>query len=787
MNLSDRNRPTAAGPRLPVRALIVEDSPLDVDLMVRAMERFGFQVEWKQVFERSTLVEGLNRGGWNIVLSDNAMPGFSGLDALIEVKQVDPDLPFILVSGTIGEETAVEAIRAGADDYLLKDRLAGLGPAVKRALHAAEERGRRKQAEAAVKAGEVYYRSLFETSLYGIAIIGRDRKFLQVNGAFCRLVEYASDELIGQLEIAELIHPEDVAGSLERTEQLVRREIDHFVVEKRCVTKTGRILETVFFVSGIYDSDGGFAAAAASVMDITARRQAELALRKSEEQFRALAENSLDTIMRFDRELRHVYVSPMAERQTGIPVSRFIGKTHREIGFPEDLVQLWEGILEKVFQSGQVQRVEFQLNPKVWIDWLCIPEFDGQGQVQAVITSSRDISQRKAAEGEREQLQSQLLQSQKMEAIGRLAGGVAHDFNNNLSVISGYAELARDVLAPQDPLLVNIEEILKATQKSVELTRQLLAFSRRQIIEPKVIDLNRLVGESEKMLARLVGEDVEVRVVKGPDLWPVKMDPSQADQILANLVVNSRDAMPNGGRLTIRTQNFTIDEPFCRRNPGALPGPFVLLSVSDTGIGMDREAQEHAFEPFFTTKDPGAGTGLGLATIYGIVKQNGGFITFDSEVGQGTTFNIYIAKSGEGPAEGEAPEGDLETFGQETILVVEDQPDILALCKAFLRGRGYRVLAAQHPGEGLLICEKHSGLIDLLITDVVMPTMSGKELRERIAGIMPGIRVLYMSGFTADAIAHRGVLAEGEAFIQKPFTKKEFLRKVRQILNLESL
>lgn len=379
-------------------------------------------------------------------------------------------------------------------------------------------------------------------------------------------------------------------------------------------------------------------------------------------------------------------------------------------------------------------------------------------------------------------MQRQFLHSQKMEAVGRLAGGMAHDFNNMLSVIIGYGDLAKKELSPKDPLYLEVEEILKAANKSADLTRQLLAFSRQQIIEPRVLDFNRIISDSENMLRRLLGEDIDLRCVPQADLWPVKMDPSQIDQILVNLAVNARDAIPNTGRLVIGTGNTVLDETYCAKHVGFRPGDYVILTVSDTGSGMDRETLEHLFEPFFTTKREGKGTGLGLSTVFGIVKQNSGSINVHSEPGTGTTFELFFPRYFGRPVHAEEEKAPPVLKGSETVLVVEDEEQILAICKAFLDSHGYRVLAAGQPGEAIILCEKYEGDIHLLITDVVMPSMNGKELKERIEKLKPGIRVLYTSGYTSDVIAHRGVLAEGVTFIQKPFTMQDFLKKVRGIL-----
>ena len=406
---------------------------------------------------------------------------------------------------------------------------------------------------------------------------------------------------------------------------------------------------------------------------------------------------------------------------------------------------------------------------------------DGSTLWHGIIT---DITDRKRAEVEQEKLQAQLLQAQKMESIGRLAGGVAHDFNNMLGVILGHTEMALEQVDPAQPLHFDLQEIRKAAERSTELTRQLLAFARKQTISPRVLDLNQTVEGMLKMLRRLIGEDIHLSWTPGRDLWPVKVDPSQIDQILANLCVNARDAIAGVGKITIETGNTTFDEAYCGDHVGYVPGEYVLLAVSDDGCGMDKETLGKLFEPFFTTKELGKGTGLGLATVYGIVKQNNGFLNVYSEPGQGTTFRIYLPRyAGKAEQARTAAPQESAMRGRETILVVEDEPEILNLTKRMLEKQGYHVLTAGTPGEAIRLAEEHAGEIHLLMTDVVMPEMNGRDLAKRMISFYPNIRRLFMSGYTANVIAHHGVLDEGVHFIQKPFSIRDLAAKVRQALD----
>ena len=394
----------------------------------------------------------------------------------------------------------------------------------------------------------------------------------------------------------------------------------------------------------------------------------------------------------------------------------------------------------------------------------------------------RDISERKAAEAEKQHLMAQLNQSQKIESIGRLAGGVAHDFNNMLGVILGHAELALMHLDPGQSTHAHLTEILNATERSANLTRQLLAFARKQTITPKVLDLNETVASMFKMLHRLIGEDIRLTWQPAANLWLVKIDPSQIDQILANLCVNSRDAISGLGVIAMETQNSTIDAGYCAVHGDAAPGEYVRIAVSDNGCGMDKETLSHIFEPFFTTKETGTGTGLGLATVYGIVRQNNGFINIYSEPGQGTTFTIYLPRH---DGETEAVAGDEAPLmrGNETILLVEDEPANLEITAMMLQNLGYAVHSASTPGEAIRLAREHASGIHLLITDVIMPEMNGQDLSTNVLSVCSHVKLLFMSGYTANVITHHCVLDEGINFIQKPFTTKDLATKIRDVLN----
>jgi PAS domain S-box-containing protein len=408
---------------------------------------------------------------------------------------------------------------------------------------------------------------------------------------------------------------------------------------------------------------------------------------------------------------------------------------------------------------------------------------DAAGRTVGSYGVNQDITERLQSEKERKRLQDQLNQAQKMESVGRLAGGVAHDFNNMLGIIIGHVELAMVQVTSTSKLHNDLVEIQKAAQRSADLTSQLLAFARKQTVLPKVLDLNHTITLMIKMLRRLIGEDIEMVWRPGADLWSVEIDPAQIDQILVNLCVNAKDAIDDGGKILIETQNVEIDDAYCGKHAGCKPGHYVMLAFSDNGCGVDDQLRDHLFEPFFTTKEVGKGTGLGLATVYGIVKQNKGYIYVYSEPGQGTTFKVYLPRSLEAVPELPVSPSVKIAKGTETILLVEDEAAIMKLTATALGRCGYTVIAASSPAEALAIVEQKAGPIDLLLTDVVMPGMNGRQLKELVEKQLPNIQTLYMSGYTAKAVALRGILTDDVHFLQKPFTPSTLARKVRKVFD----
>ncbi|WP_321495465.1 ATP-binding protein [uncultured Desulfobacter sp.] len=503
------------------------------------------------------------------------------------------------------------------------------------------------------------------------------------------------------------------------------------------------------------------------------------ALQESEKGFRSLFERLPVSLFRSTPAGHFLTVNPALVRMMGFPDWETLINTNLVNIYPNpEQREQWRSIAER---DGIVRDYEVQMRRFDGTDiciWLtCRAIRDSEGQVLFYEGILEDVTERK-------KLEEQVRHSRKMEAVGQLAGGVAHDFNNMLSVIMGYAELILLEIDDDDPLRDRIEDIHEAGIRSMELTRQLLAFARKQTINPEILDLNSTLQGMLKLLQRLIGEDIDLLWMPGADLWPVKMDPSQVDQILANLCLNARDAIDGPGKITIETQNIEFDAAYCAEHSGFSPGRYVMLAVSDNGCGMDMSTLDKIFEPFYTTKELGKGTGMGLATVYGIVKQNTGFINVYSETGHGSTFKIYLRRDA---AEGEEiketrPVGSFLT-GDATILLVEDEPAALKMTKAMLEKFGYTVLAASSPAEAMRIAEENSDRITLLITDVVMPGMTGRDLAENLILLYPWLKCMFMSGYTSNVIAHQGVLDEGVNFIQKPFSSRELATRISQALN----
>jgi hypothetical protein len=637
-----------------IRIVHLEDDPHDAALVQSALEAGGISCAITCVQTREEFLAELDGGDIDLILSDSALSAFDGMAALRVARARCPFVPLIFVCGTTGEQQAIDSLKSGATDYILKDRLSRIVPAVRRAMREVEERAGNRRTEEALRTTEQRLGLIFSESILGIALVGVDGRPVLTNAALQKMLGYTDEELRA-MPFDDFTHFEDIAADRALYEELIHGTRKNYQMEKRYVRKNGEVI--------------------------------------------------------------------------------------------------WARL------SVSVQGV-------------------AKGRAEFAIAMVEDIT-------ERRNLQAQFIEAQKMEVVGKLAGGVAHDFNNILFVIMGSNDLLDSELAPNSSLKKNCGMIRQALDRAVGLTRQLLVFSRKQTVQFAVLDINTVVEEMEKMLRRLVDENIALTIIPGKQIGHIKADSGYIGQVLMNLAVNARDAMPDGGRLIISTSNLTLDEPFARKHTGAIPGNYVMLSVNDTGTGMTPEVRARIFEAFFTTKASGQGTGLGLATCQTIVQQCGGYIEVESEVAKGTTFKIYFPRvdqpldataslNHDGPVPG----------GTETLLLVEDEPDVRHLAHDVLETLGYVVIRASNGQHGLHLAAEHKGSkIALVITDVVMPQMGGIVMAEWLRTIDPHLKILFTSGYTDDTIALASLLKKGIEFLPKPYTPATLARKVRQMLD----
>jgi PAS domain S-box-containing protein len=619
-----------------------------------------------------------------------------------------------------------------------------------------------------------------------ILVLNADGCISLINQKGCRLLGYSEDELLGQKWFDTCLpQPEGMEKIFPYFLRLIEGKIEgEEYFENAVMTKKGELRQIAWHNRLLKDKNGMVIGVLSAGEDITGRKKAESAVRESQELLSLFIRQS--PIFAFIKEVkpnesRVVQASDNFQQMIDISSSDMLGKTMEEL-FPADIAAKITSDDWKVVQNGVTLKLDEDFNGRNYTS-IKFPIVQAGKTMLAGYTI--DITERKKAEEDRGKLETQLRQSQKMEAIGQLAGGIAHDFNNMLSVINGYSEMLLKKTPPPDPKHDLIREINKAGERSAALTQQLLAFARKQTISPKLLDLNDTVAGMLKMLQRLIGENIELFWKPAANLWKVKMDPSQINQILANLLVNARDAISNSGKVTIETGKANLDEAFCQMHPDSTPGKYVVLSVADNGCGMSKETIEHIFEPFFTTKKIGEGTGLGLATVFGIVKQNNGLINVYSELEKGSRFKIYLPMhESENGTKDDSHESRIIFTGTETVLLVEDEDALLQFTKMILEQMGYTVLSANAPEKALELSEEHKGDIHILITDVVMPGMSGRALNDKIRAGRPGIKCLFISGYTADIIAHNGVLDPDIHFLEKPFTAEELSAKLREALSL---
>lgn len=659
----------------------------------------------------------------------------------------------------------------------------------------------RKKIELALEESEKRYRMIVENMSESIAVIDLNLQYIYQSPSEIRITGYTPEEIM-KISPEKQVTPETyVRGIRMLTEELEKEfsgePVDPYrsrTIEMEFYHKNGGTVWLEETASFTRDESGKPTGILLTGRNITERRKIQQALEESEKRYRMIVENIREVVLTTDLNLRQIYVSPSCVWLIGYNQEEFMSIPIDKILTPDSFTLAQNTLAEELTSefSGEPvdpnrsRTVEVELYHKnggtVWLEITATFIRDENGKPVGLLMAGRDINARKKAEEEKAKLEEQLLQAQKMESVGRLAGGVAHDFNNMLNVILGYVELSKPKLTSGDPVLKDIEEIEKAASRSRDITSQLLAFSRKQIISPKIINLNELILSIQKTLARVIGEDIHLNFYPQENLWQIKFDPTHIEQILFNLAANARDAMPGGGKLTMETNNVHLDEAFCRDHLGFLPGDYVVLTVSDSGSGIDKESLQYVFEPFFTTKDVGKGTGLGLAMVYGIVKQNGGFINVYSEPGQGTTFKIYMMRNLEMDATVEETKEGSAVFSPAMILLVEDDDMVRGMITQMLKAIGYSVIPAATPEEALSLCEKGDTTVDLVITDVVMPVMNGRELRDKLRVVKPAIKVLFVSGYTSNVVVHHGILEEGVHFLQKPFSLNDLSRKVSEVL-----
>jgi two-component system, cell cycle sensor histidine kinase and response regulator CckA len=754
-----------------ITVLLVEDNPGDARLMREAVrEAEGSHIQLVHVDTLHKALHRLDQDRFDVVMLDLSLPDAEGLTTLVRTHAHAPSVPIVVLTGLDDEGLAIRAVREGAQDYLVKGQVTG--QLVVRAMRYATER---KRAFEALQRSEEYYRSLIENALDIITVVDPDGLVRYGSPSFERVLGYPQGALTGT-NILSVMHPEDTSRFSEMLEIGTNNPGTTQSFECRLKHRSGhwRVIEAIGKQFEQHTAVNGFVL---NSRDITERKRAEEQLRQVNDALRAVIETSPLAIYALDLDGNVKSWNSAAQRIFGYAEDEVVNRrlpivsVEDEEAFLDRIRDAVSGNLLVGYEERRYKKSGDPIEVSIWNAQLR----DATGAVTGIVEAVADNSERK-------RLEEQFRQAQKMEAVGRLAGGIAHDFNNLLTVITGYCQMLLDRIPPEDPMSEDMLQVLKAADRATTLTKQLLAFSRRQIFQPKVIDLRMLISDMDHILKRLVGENIKLVTTSDANLKPVRVDPGHLEQVIVNLVVNARDAMPHGGTLTISMTNADVSSTFHHIN---LPhGPYVLLEVTDTGVGIDESTKAHLFEPFFTTKEKGRGTGLGLSTSYGIVKQNRGEILVRSEPGAGSTFSIYLPvplKQDVDPIERNEPEK--RTFrGAETVLVAEDEDGVRTVVTEMLRKQGYTVVTAPGGAAAVDIAGKLAR-VDLLITDVIMPGMNGPELAKNLRTFRKDLRVLYVSGYTDSLFAREGELEPGTAFLHKPFTPNQLASKVREVLD----
>jgi PAS domain S-box-containing protein len=762
----------------PLHVLLIENSAADAELNLRELQRAGFKCRPQVVASPTEFLAHVGRFPFDVVLADYRLPSWNGMDAFTAMRRAGHDVPFILVTGILGEEVAVECIKQGVTDYVLKEHLARLPLVVARALEERALRDARGLMVQALRQSEANSLFLFAHNPLPMWVFDMETlQIRQVNDAALRHYGYERIEFL-QMAATDLHPAEEVLRLLARFQDPNPKE--QRPTEWRHRRKDSSVIDVEMFVHQMEYS--GQPAALVVAQDITERKRAE----EERQKFFTLVENSRDFIAVADLQDNVEYVNPAGRAMVGIESAEAVKGTHSiDYVIPADLPLVHDLILPMLLTSGHWQgELRFRNRRTAQIlnmDCVGFQVKDQKtGEPRYVATVSRDMSERRA-------LEQQLRHAQKFEAIGQLAGGIAHDFNNVIGAILGWAELGEEQAAAGNPTLRSyFKKIHAQCDRVTALVQQLLAFARRQILEPRNFSLNQTVRDVLNLLDKVIGKDIEIKTNLAEDLSPVRADPTQIEQVLMNLCINSRDAMPTGGRISIETQNVAFSEEECRRGAGLQPGRFVELRVTDTGTGMDAATRERIFEPFFTTKSTGKGTGLGLATVYGIVEQHGGFIRVESQPGQGSTFRVFLPVN-ETPAADEARAAVVEEQpvrgGAETILLADDHDGICEMAQSILTTKGYHVLLARDGEEAVHVFAANRDRISLVLLDVIMPRRSGPEVFAAIEALKPGIPVIFATGYSNETATLADLVKRGIPVLRKPYSPSLLCRRVREALD----
>ena len=888
-------------PGRPLRVLIVDDDAAAAELAVSVLERAGYRLAFETIGSATDFEERLAHSDYDAILCNHNLQAWTGIDALEILKRSGKDIPFLALTAVLGDEAAIEYVKRGATDYLLKDRLEQLPVALSRALIDKTHREEAARLQEQIAYAKRDWELTFDSVPDPVMLVNEECSIQRANRALVELVGLELSQIIGK-HCYEVLHrldkPREDCPALRflKTGTEARGDLEE--------PWLGKIFDLT--TSPLRDSSGALKGSVIVLRDITEHRRVEELLQEGRKELQTIIDSVPALVFYKDKTNRLVRVNRPFSEAMGMPKKEMENRICSEL-WPETAEGYWLDDRE-VIESGRPKRNIIETIKTAretrWLQTDKIPYLDEGGNVVGIIGFSVDITERKRAEEalreseehfrrfienvpvgvyrttpdgrvlmansallrmlgydswqelasrnlegdsfeagyprsafreqieregevggleaawkrrdgsvvfvresartfrtdagrvlyydgivedvtERRRLEEQLRQAQKMEAVGRLAGGVAHDFNNLLTVIIGYSDLLLERVSARDGMRPPVEEIKKAADRAASLTRQLLAFSRKQMLQPQLLDLNRLLTNVDEMLRRMIGEDIELATHLPSGLGRVKADPGQIEQVIMNLAVNARDAMPQGGQLTLEAANVELDSSYVSSHESVLPGHYVMIAMSDTGIGMDAETQAHIFEPFFTTKGQGKGTGLGLATTYGIVKQSEGHIWVYSEPGKGTTFEVYLPRIDQAVeviAPTNVPVDELPPSCQ-TILLVEDEEVVRSFARGLLESRGYEVLEAKGAHEALEVGGRYKKRIHLLLTDVVMPHMSGAELVKHLAPLHPETKVLYMSGYADHAVVQHGLLDPGTVFLQKPFTPDALTLKVREVLD----